>query len=116
MKLIDLLNKIANGEIERGTKIKFENEEYLYDYPNLCGIYRVGGGTAFTDSLFFRIDARSLNSEIETVEKTDIDSIEELHLEKDYQLSSSVDWEIQDKINEILKAIKQLNKKIKEKE
>ena len=61
-------------------------------------------------------DRNELNGACFKEDEIDIQNIKELHLEKDYQLSSSIDWEIQDKINELIKVIKQLDNKIKEKQ
>jgi hypothetical protein len=68
MKLIELLNKIANGEIKEGTKIKvpFLNEKfYEYAYLNDDKLWakHKGGESIFT------IKASELNEEVEIIEE-----------------------------------------------
>lgn len=112
MKVIDLLNKIANKEIKRGTIIKFEEMEFFYDYPNLAGIYRVGMNSSAQNNLFYFLDSTSLDYEIELIEENqdiDIQSIEEFNSE--YTMNN-VEFQLQDKINQMLFAIKQLDRQI----
>ena len=121
MKVIDLLNKIANGEIKQGTKIKYMGMEFLYDFPNLCGIYKVGGNTAFKNSLFYFIDASRLDNNIEIIEDNTIDNIEELEefkynefvlMNREERFNKTInEYSI---INKLVQAVKQLNKEIKE--
>ena len=101
MKVIDLLNKIANGEkppkyiLIVGHRYRFNEKTNDYDRD-------IGMANKY---LFKNMGILSeLNEEIKILE----DTIEELHLEKDYQLSSSVDWEIQGKINELVRAVNKL--------
>lgn len=53
MKLIDLLNKIANGEIKKGTKLKFANDTEIVCFE----------GQTMT------IDVDELNTEVEIIEE-----------------------------------------------
>ena len=53
MRIIDLLNKIANGEIKKGAKLKFAND---------IGIYCYEGQT-------MTIDVNDLNTEVEIIEE-----------------------------------------------
>lgn len=70
MKIISLLNKIANGE-EVPKKIKYDNLVYeydeQYDYKNELQInyYSVDNGTDFFNNVF----CYSLNDEVEILEK-----------------------------------------------
>ena len=76
LRLIDILNKIANGELKEGTKVKFEEKEYMYAevkgifdlyccYEN-CESYEYMHDTIFDD---FHIDI--LNEEVELIEPND---------------------------------------------
>ena len=73
IKLINVLNKIANGELKEGTKVKFEGKEYMYAevkgifdlyccYEN-CESYEYMHDTIFDD---YHIDI--LNDEVELIE------------------------------------------------
>ena len=53
MKIIELLNKIANGEIKKGTKLKFANDTEIYCFE----------GQTMT------IDVNELNTEVEIIEE-----------------------------------------------
>lgn len=118
MKVIDLLNKIATKQIKRGTVIKWQSLEFLYDYPNCAGIYRVGKDTQNHNNFFAFLDSTSLDKEVEVIEQNqdiDIDSIEELKIDdKDKEFYSSIIINNRAKINELIQAVKQLDKKIEE--
>lgn len=114
MKLIDLLNKINNGE-DVPKEIIFEKENYKWnrqdhfyekyngdDLLELCTLYR-------TDEL--------LNTEVELItdielieDEIDIDNIEEY---KQEYTERFIDVDIRHKINEILQGVKQINKRVK---
>ena len=131
MKIIELLNKIANGE-EVPKKIKvscyeFEWRERGRYYANTTkGNYQ----TLLQDWLN---NANKLNSEVEIIEdeeEIDIQSIEEIVGNTDVRMNnkeiSAEDYfytitnivlsinELKNKQNESLKAVKQLDKNIKE--
>ena len=110
IKVINLLNKIANKE-ELPQRIKYDDYEWKlgtaenekmdysrYDYVELFNQY-------LECSLI-----ESLNDEIELLEDEEID------IKKIEKMSENIDeigWlEMSDKINELVKAIKQLNNKI----
>lgn len=61
MKLIDILNKIANGELKEGTRIKTIEDTYEYDDGDLMSL-----DGAY--SLFDFVDADALNEEMELIE------------------------------------------------
>lgn len=113
MKVIDLLNKIVNEE-EMPKKIRVKNHIWAYEkgfkqYKNdnfqellkfLLGYYKEDG---FSFTLY-----GALNCEVELIEdEIDIDSIEEMKLD-------GVD-DIVYYVNDLIKAVKQLDRKIKEK-
>ena len=105
MKIIDLLNKIANGEIP--IKIKYKNKIYIYqedeqDYADMEDGYYNWLLSDSTDMSF-------LNEGVELIEdEIDIDNIEEL------TQNCFDDWTEAKKINELVQAVNQLNKEIKE--
>lgn len=96
MKVIDLLNKIANGE-EVPKKIKKENNIYSFnDEWNFYQLENTWGGTA----LHFNLD--NLNDEIEIIEepkkieKIEHEEVQELDCYKD------VAYFFEDRLNEII--------------
>lgn len=114
MKIIDLLNKINNEE-EVPEKIKFDNtvfeleenkKEYSFqhengDYETL--LYRVMT-THFIDVL--------LETEVEVIEENkeiDIQSIKEISSEDRFYRTDNID-----KLNELTRAIKQIDKELNE--
>lgn len=111
MKIIDLLNKIANGEIP--IKIKYKNKIYIYqedeqDYACIeDGYYNwlLSNGT----------DISFLNEEVELIEdEVDIDNIEKVAIVNTSYKHTPCDMKfIAKKFNELISAVKQLNKEIK---
>ena len=100
----ELLKAIANNEIKEGTKFKNLNQKvksdnshiYTYNHNNFIGRW---GGTNII---------AILNDEFELIEEQediDIQSIEELYI-------GDVTTEDKLKINELVRAVKQLDKKI----
>lgn len=59
-KLIDILNKIANGELKEGTVVVWDDVEY--PYKNKC-LYGADG-----EKLFYWINTGNLNDEVELIE------------------------------------------------
>lgn len=119
MKIIELLNKIANGE-EIPKKIKYLNRIYEYKYSTY------GTGYLYEDKgieYWFSEDALSdsaeeLNYEVEIIEDEEKINIQEIELAG---LKSFVDADgkidnvnLAYKYNELLLAVKQLDKNIKE--
>lgn len=104
MKIIDLLNKIANGE-EVPKKIK---QKYLE-------------GNSFEDLIdnlnYFNKDfSKTLNEEIEIIEKEaeiDIQGIKELEYVEDYEADETDIRLNRDKINELIQAVRQLDKNMR---
>lgn len=117
IKVIDLANKIANGEIP--SEIKYKNRIYKYDSNEKDYMHE----DAFNcyDYLIYNNfqDLDNFNDTVEIIEEQeeiDIQSIEEI---KDIFIENSSCGEdvkyLARKYNEILKWAKQLDKKIKEK-
>ena len=117
IKVIELLNLLAENKIKPGTRIKYYNTIYIIDFPNLCGIYPEEGTTNADHSLFAKLDICGLNYEVEILEdeeEIDIEGIGELPI---YESDKSFydEYSIKAnryKINELVRAVKQLDKKI----
>ena len=111
MKVIDLLNKMANGE-RLPNKIKLDNKIWTCKedkkYYNQCEIELIDW---YGNEL-----QRCLNDYLELIEDEtiDIDNIEELDT---YETVETYDWQDVDTnrmtINELVQALKRLNKEIK---
>ena len=117
IKVIDLLNKDANGE-DVPKKIKYYNEYYILneDTTSIENLYLIDGALVG----WFNHNNFSSNSQVEIIEeqeKIDIQNIEDI---KDVFIENSTCGEdvkyLARKYNEILKWAKQLDKKIKEEE
>ena len=61
MKLIDILNKIANGELKEGTKVKYKDIDLIYEDEELVD------DDGFSAADFFRSKA-DYNEEVELIE------------------------------------------------
>lgn len=97
MKIIDLLNKIANGDINEDIKIEFE---YGYNYE-YCTIIE------FFDR--YILDKENLNQEItlEDTPKEESKIPEELKLYAPYPECDDTRFDdVEEKINEIIKYLK----------
>ena len=115
MKVIDLLNKMANGE---GVPEKIKIGNIIYIYENWEHFYYTDN-EAREDLLVRGKDWSTidfLNWNVELIEdEVDIDNIEELDKCKfgHGNMISYQESKIIDKINELVQAVKQLNKEIK---
>lgn len=119
IRVIDLLNKIANGE-EVPYKVKYNGIIFTYNSSNKQGLKYVDLNKE--NEVFYRYltgVVNKLTDEVEIIEEQeeiDIQSIEEI---KDVFIENSSCGEdvkyLARKYNEILKWAKQLEKKIKEK-
>ena len=117
IKIIDLLNKIANGELKRGTRIIFDYIVFLYDYPNTWGIYKEGYETTRQNDFYYYIDTSNLNKEVEIIEEQeeiDIQKILMYDKSKETNIWSKM-WDCEDKLNELVRAVKQLDKEKEDK-
>lgn len=108
----ELLKAIADGEIKEGTRFKCLNEKPIQYYSD-SNIYRYEHGNFLGRFGGFNI-LNILNKDFEIVEKQDeiyIDSIEEY---KQEHSERCIDVDIRNKLNEILQAVKQIDKRVKE--
>lgn len=105
MKIIDLLNKIENGEIIP-QKIKVDGTVYKLDI--LEYFYKNGNGDDLLQLATEYNTPNLLNMEVELIEDEtiDIDKIEEMTLDGVEDVTYFV--------NDLIKAVKQLNKKVNE--
>ena len=109
MKIIDILNKIANGTLEDGFKFKYDSDIYRYNKEK-----NEIRSIEYDDSLveYYKIEM-ILNKEVEVIEENK--GIEELPNEL-----INDDWtyytiKFYKKINELVREVNKLNKERKEK-
>lgn len=77
IKIGDFIERLNNLDFKTGTKIKFQDKIYLYDYPNLVGIYEIGKPTKREYSIFAQLDITNLHSSVEIIEEQEeIDKLE----------------------------------------
>lgn len=126
IKVIELLNLLAENKIKRGTRIKYGNYTFKIDYPNLCGIYIEGGSTGKEDSLFSQLDICALNYEVEILEDEEDNEnafklMEAPYMAKCLDKNSHEEFmehlkqsevEIVHKIGELIEKVNELDKKI----
>lgn len=110
IKVIELLNKIANGE-EIPKKIKYMN--FVFELNN----YKYGRHYYNEDVELIQLinhNFSNLNDEVEIIEESeeiDIQAIKELLTIEDYEFDKTDGRLNRDKINELIRAVKQLDKK-----
>jgi hypothetical protein len=116
MKVIDLLNKIVDGELQPKTKIKYYGETYIYDYPNLCGIYKQNMPTSKENDLFFNFGVCNLNHEVELIEEEnkEIDTLGDGMInmetqEEVYSFKTNNEKALKNKINELVRAVNKIS-------
>ena len=121
MKVIDLLNKIANGELENGTKFrdKYTQKEYVFKPNSYAGIYPPDTSKSDEDWLltlhsgWFRLD-----QEVEIIEDKKIRKIctfpglddndyayEDGNRQNNVKINNKMEELLIDKINEIIDKI-----------
>ena len=102
IRVIDLFNKIANDELKRGTNIIYQGKKYIYDFPNLCGIYV--DGNASKENLFEVLNLNCANLKYEVTIIEEIEKPEEIEL-----LESAFCWSVDSK-NDINEAFRDLSR------
>lgn len=112
----ELMKKIVDGEIKEGTKFRCLDEKLMEHYPD-SNMYRYEHGNFLGRFGGFNI-LSIVNKDFEIVQKQeeiDIDSIEEIKLRpSDREHLSFGGLIFEEKINKLVQAVKQLNKKVKE--
>lgn len=106
IKIEPFIERLNNTDFKQGTKFKFLDKIYLYDFPNLVGVYEIGKPTKPEYSIFAQLDMTNLHCEVEILE----DNTEEIEELPDYNYSIK---ENRDKINELVKAVNKLRKENK---
>ena len=106
IKVIDLLNKIANGE-EVPKKIKFRDDIYEFDI-----VVKHYNCVNSKEPLLWQYNGLILNQEVETIEDEPEIEISKLQELKGVNPREDVNQEY---INLLIKAVKQLDKRIKNK-
>lgn len=106
IKIEPFIERLNNADFKRGTKFKFLDKVYLYDFPNLVGVYEIGKPTKPEYSIFAQLDMTNLHCEVEILE----DNTEEIEtLKYDVVDENGRGWykldTIADKINELVKYI-----------
>ena len=120
IKVIDLLDKIANGE-EVPKKIKYKGDilKYDEDIKDYMGISKTGSGSFFNYLFVNNATDKFNNDEVEIIEESeqeiDIQAIEEII---DYRTSEDDLYndnfgDFKSTINELVQAVKQLDRKYK---
>ena len=114
IKVIDLINKIANGE-ELPEKIKYDNTIWQYNKTKTDYYQDIGSTKLYFFAELVVYNKNWLNDTVEIIEEQeeiDIQSIEEIKYIFIKNSTSGEDVKyLARKYNEILKAVKQLDKK-----
>lgn len=115
MKVIDLLKKIEKGE-NIPQKIKVYQE--IFEWDILEHYYKRSNGDDLLELCTIFNTGELLSMEVELIEDgIDIDSIERLDKNGTFingKINDQRVIDIQNKINELVQAVKQLNKEVKE--
>lgn len=116
IKIIELLNKIANGE-EIPKKIKYINRIYEFKYSTYGTgyLYEINGIKHWFSEDALSDSTEDLNYEVEIIEdeeEIDIQKIKGLLTLEDYECDKTDIRLNRDIINELVKAVKQLDKKV----
>lgn len=104
MKVIDILNKMANGELEDGFKFKYDNDTYKYNKKE-DEIVSIEHGVCLGN--YYKVE-NILNDEVEVIEEKK--EIEELHEYKNIGYSECDIKTNREKLNEVIRAVNKINK------
>lgn len=108
MKGWELIKKISEGEIKEGTRFRIvggEFDEFYATYEDEKIVVSIFGAEKELPTCDL------MNNFLIEQEEINIQDIEEF---KSIYTMNSVEFQIQDKLNELIKAIKQLDKKMEE--
>ena len=101
----ELMKAIADGEIKEGSKIKINGDIFIFCEGNFMSDSTIHFLTDTYDDIFLA------TAKFELIEdEIDIDNIEEY---KQEHTERCIDIDIRNKINELIKAVKQIDKRIK---
>lgn len=114
MKVIDLLNIWVEDRNKLPKKIKVE--EKIFEYHEAGNLYITPNGNYFLISSYLNC-AERLDREVEVIEENK--EIEEIDTTKifEFTMDSVFEWnnEMEDKINELVRAVNKINKEREEK-
>lgn len=106
MKIIDILNKMANGELEDGFKFKYDNDTYKYNKKE-DEIVSIEYGVCLGN--YYKVE-NILNDEVEVIEENkEIEELDNMELINARPEVNAI------KINELVRAVNKLNKEREEK-
>ena len=108
MKIIDILNKIANGELKDGFEFKYNDLHFIY-FKNVNEVQRLENGINI--GRIYYLD-KHLNDEVEVIEENK--EIEELHEYKNIGYSECDIKTNREKLNEVIRAVNKINKQLEE--
>lgn len=104
MKIIDILNKMANGELEDGFKFKYDNYTYKYNKKE-DEIVSIEHGVCLGN--YYKVE-NILNDEVEVIEeKKEIEELPNELINDDWTYYTIKFYK---KINELVRAVNKLNK------
>ena len=101
----ELMKAIADGEIKEGSKIKTNENSFIFRE----GIFMSNSPFHFLTGIYNDIDFATAKFEL-IEDEINIDSIEEY---KQEHTERCIDIDIRNKMNEILQAVKQIDKRVK---
>ena len=122
MKIIDILNKMANETLEDKFEFYFNDFHFIY-FKSVNEIQRLENGINI--GRIYYLD-KHLNDEVEVIEEEEIEQIDELRIagitteemENRIKLKEVLNdtlYDIKEKINELVRAVNKLNKEREEK-
>ena len=111
MKIIDILNKMANGTLENGFKFCLEDEVYTY----------TKGDNSIRDKCHNKIGQTKiietyLNKEVLLFKDNNQEVIEENKEIEELKADAYTSPDVLNKINELIRAVNKLNKQLEEQE
>ena len=105
MRVIDLLNKIANGEKPEKFILHMQFEDFIYKLSNNGNYYEITTGEEFTESINLIFCLECLDVEVQIIEDKKIEKLEIVSFEKNYEYRVNCEVSFKDivlKINEII--------------
>ena len=101
----ELMKAIADGEIKEGSKIKINEDIYIFCEGNFISDSTIN----FLTGIYNDIDFATAKFEL-IEDEIDIDNIEEY---KQEHTERCIDIDIRNKINELIKVVKQIDRRVK---
>lgn len=113
MKIIDILNKMSNGDLKNGFKIGWNG--FTYTYNEING-FRDKHGDTLSENTFIEC---CLNDEVEVIEEEEIEELNKISYDEFKYTGDKHRFDLTnieyDKINELVRAVNKLNKEREEK-